>query len=107
MKFKVGDKVIINGKLYKSSNALIASSSVSNKVTYITRVVQGARHPYNTTGDLGWMDESSIKLYEEPAKVYECEIELTDKEGLIDYLKTHKEKIVMIDSEELKKVLGL
>ena len=106
MKFEVGDKVIINGKLYKSSNALISSGNVSNKVTYITRVVSG-RHPYNTTGDLGWMDESSIKLYEEPAKVYECEIELTDKDGLIDYLKTHKEKIVMIDSEELKKVLGL
>lgn len=107
MKFKIGDKVIINGYLYKSSNATTPSSSVKNKITNITRVATGSKHPYNTTGDLGWMDESSIKLYEDPAKVYECEIELTDKDGLIDYLKTHKEKIVMIDSDELKKVLGL
>ena len=106
MRFKIGDKVIINGKLYKSSNALISSGSVSNKITNITRISRGSKHPYNTTGDLGWMDESSITLYENEKK-YEVEIELTDKEGLIDYLKTHKEKIVMIDSEELKKVLGL
>ncbi len=107
MKFKIGDKVKINGDLYVSSNAMKPVSKVSNKVTYITRVAKGSKHPYNTTGDLGWMDESSIKLYKEPTPVYECEIELTDKDGLIDYLKTHKEKIVMIDSEELKKVLGL
>lgn len=107
MKFKIGDKVRINGDLYVSSNALKPVSSVKNKVTHITRVVSGAKHPYNTTGDLGWMNESSIELYKEPTPIYECEIELTDKDGLIDYLKTHKEKIVMIDSEELKKVLGL
>lgn len=107
MKFKIGDKVRINGDLYVSSNALKPVSKVSNKITYITRIASGSKHPYNTTGDLGWMNESSIELYKEPTPVYECEIELTDKDGLIDYLKTHKEKIVMIDSEELKKVLGL
>ena len=107
MKYKIGDKVVINGDLYMSSTATKPVSKVSNKVTYITRVAKGAPHPYNTTGDLGWMNESSIQLYKDPEPVYECEIELTDKDGLIDYLKTHKEKIVMIDSEELKKVLGL
>lgn len=106
MKFKIGDKVIINGNLYKSSNASIPTSSVKNKITNITRIAVGSKHPYNTTGDLGWMDESSIKLYQDDKK-YEVEIELTDKNGLIEYLKIHKEKIVMIDSEELKKVLGL
>lgn len=107
MKFKIGDKVRINGNLYVSSNALKPVSKVNNKVTYITRIAQGSKHPYNTTGDLGWMDESSIELYKEPSPIYECEIELTDKDGLINYLKTHKEKIVMIDSEELKRILGL
>ena len=106
MKFKIGDKVVINGGLYNSSTASKPVSYVKNKVTNITRIAKGAPHPYNTTGDLGWMNESDIKLYDEPT-VYECEIELTDKDGLIEYLKTHKEKIVMIDSEELKKVLGL
>lgn len=107
MKFKIGDKVVINGNLYNSSTALKPVSKVSNKVTFITRVAKGAPHPYNTTGDLGWMDESSIRLYQEPSPVYECEIELTDKDGLIDYLKNHDDKIIMIDSKELKRILGL
>lgn len=106
MKFKIGDKVILNGYIYVSSNATTPSKKITNKITNITRIAQGSRHPYNTTGDLGWCDEASLKLYEEKEK-YEVEIELIDKEGLIDYLKNHNEKIVMINSEELKKVLGL
>lgn len=61
LKYKVGDKVVINGSLYKSSTAAKATGSVSNKSTTITRVASGAPHPYNTTGDLGWMDEKDIK----------------------------------------------
>lgn len=53
MKFAVGDKVIINGALYRNANAASATSSVKNKVTTITRVAIGTKHPYNTTGDLG------------------------------------------------------
>ena len=108
MKFNIGDKVILNGYIYVSSNAITPSRKITNKVTNVTRIARGSKHPYNTTGDLGWCDEASLTLYEpKPEPVYECEIELTDKDGLIDYLKTHKEKIVMIDSEELKKVLGI
>lgn len=106
MKFKIGDKVIINGNLYISSNAEKPSSTVKNKVTYITRIAKGSKHPYNTTGDLGWMNESSISLYKDDKK-YECEIELTDLDGLLDYLRSHTGKIIMIDSEDLKRVLGL
>ena len=65
--FNIGDHVIINGPLYVSSNAASPAGSVSNKVTYITRKNPGSAHPYNTTGDLGWMDQSSIKKYDEPA----------------------------------------
>ena len=61
-KFTIGAKVIINGSLYKSSNAENPSGSVSNKTTYITRYAKNSKHPYNTTGDLGWMDEKDIKL---------------------------------------------
>ena len=66
-KFNIGDKVVINGPLYVNSNASSPSGSVSNKVTTITRKVVGAAHPYNTEGDLGWMDQSSISKYNEPA----------------------------------------
>lgn len=65
-KFNIGDKVVINGALYVSSNAASPSGSISNKVTNITRKNPGSAHPYNTTGDLGWMDESSIRKAEEP-----------------------------------------
>ncbi|MCM1371032.1 MAG: M23 family metallopeptidase [Clostridium sp.] len=60
-KFNIGDEVIINGNLYKSSNADKASGVVKAKKTTITRYAKGTKHPYNTTGDLGWMNEEDIK----------------------------------------------
>lgn len=63
-KFNIGDRVVINGGLYKNANATSPAGNVSNKTTNITRYVAGAAHPYNTTGDLGWMNESDIKLAE-------------------------------------------
>lgn len=104
--FKIGDKVILNGNIYVSSNATTPSNKIVNKVTNITRIANGAKHPYNTTGDLGWCDESSLKLYEENKK-FEMEIELVDINGLIDVLKNTKNKVIMIDSEDLKRTLGL
>lgn len=98
-KFNIGDKVVINGPLYVNSNAASPSGSVSNKVTNITRRNDGSAHPYNTTGDLGWMDESSIKKYEEPAPAPAPKpepVEETFKVGdkvkptrLVDYNGTH------------------
>ena len=107
MKYKIGDKVIITGELYYSSNDTKPKSYVKDRHTTITRVVSGARHPYNSTGDLGWCDEKSIKLEGSDPVKKEVEIELIDKEGLIDYLKEHEDKIVMINAKELKDVLGL
>ena len=106
MKFKIGDKVILNGYIYSSSNAIKPANKITNKITNITRIASGSKHPYNTTGDLGWCDESSLKLYDDPVKKYECEMELIDKDGLIDYLKEHDNKVIIIDSEELKDILG-
>ena len=63
-KFNIGDRVVINGPLYTSSNAKSPAGSVSNKTTNITRYAAGAAHPYNTTGDLGWMNESDIRAAE-------------------------------------------
>ena len=110
MKYKIGDKVIITGELYYSSNDTKPKSYVKDRHTTITRIASGARHPYNSTGDLGWCDEKSIKLdvpTPEPVVKKEVEIELIDKESLIDYLKEHEDKIVMINAKQLKDVLGL
>lgn len=68
-KFNVGDKVVITGDLFTSSNASSANGHVDNKVTTITRKAAGTAHPYNTKGDLGWMNESSISSYVEPTPV--------------------------------------
>lgn len=89
-KFNIGDKVVINGPLYISSNATTASGNVNNKTTTITRKVVGAAHPYNTTGDLGWMDESSIRAYVEPTPTKDFKV--GDKVvpiKLVDYKGTH------------------
>lgn len=67
-KFEIGDVVYIEGPLYPNSNADKATGKTSKKKTTITRLNKGSKHPYNTTGDLGWMDESSITKYTEPKK---------------------------------------
>lgn len=59
-KFNIGDEVILNGPIYVSSNASSPANTISNKRTQVTRKNPGSAHPYNTTGDLGWCDESSL-----------------------------------------------
>ena len=65
-KYKVGDKVIIDGQLYGNADGGNPGQIVHNRVTTITRVATGHLYPYNTTGDLGWMAEACVKLYAEP-----------------------------------------
>lgn len=66
LKYKIGDKVIINGRLYGDADGGKPGKTVKDKVTNITRIAEGHPYPYNTTGDLGWMSEDSIQLYIEP-----------------------------------------
>lgn len=61
-KFQLGSSVIVNGPLYLTSNAKNPSGNIKNKTTKITRIAKETAHPYNTTGDLGWMNEKDIKL---------------------------------------------
>ena len=65
-KFKIGDKVIINGRLYGNADGGKPGKTVKNKITNITRIAEGKPYPYNTTGDLGWMSEDSISHYTDP-----------------------------------------
>lgn len=61
-KFEIGDKVIVNDDLYLTANSETPNGHATDEETIITRIAENAKHPYNTTGDLGWMDEESIKL---------------------------------------------
>ena len=109
MKYKIGDKVKLTkgSPLYKSSSSVIATSFVKeDKITYITRLAVGTKHPYNTTSDLGWMNESDIELYD-PKEKYEVEIELIDKDDVIGYIKEHPDKVVIMNGEQLKDVFDL
>lgn len=62
-KFNIGDDVILNGPIYVNSNATKPANTIKNKKTKVTRKNPGSAHPYNTTGDLGWCDESSLTKY--------------------------------------------
>ena len=64
-KYKVGDKVIINGQLYGNADGGNPGQVIHNKITTVTRVATGHLYPYNTTGDLGWMAEACITPYKE------------------------------------------
>ena len=66
-KYNIGDAVVLNGPIYINSNAASPANTISNKITNITRKAPGTAHPYNTTGDLGWCDESSLSPYQAPA----------------------------------------
>lgn len=81
LKFKIGDKVVIDGDLYVSPDAEKPTGKVTNKETEITRVSEGTKHPYNTTGDLGWMDEKNIRFVVEPVVDYK---ELYEKQLLVN-----------------------
>ena len=56
----IGKDVIINGQLFGTSAGGNPGKTVSNLKTKITRYVKGAKKPYNTTGDLGWVAEESV-----------------------------------------------
>ena len=62
-KYNIGDKVVINGQLYGNADGDNPGKTVSNRITNITRIAEGHPYPYNTTGDLDWMAESSISPY--------------------------------------------
>lgn len=108
MKYEIGQKVILKKgtPLYKSSNATSPNGKTSEQIiTNITRKATGSRHPYNTTGDRGWCDESYILPYETEKK-YEGELTLIDKNGLVDYLKEHDDKVIVLSSKQLKDIMG-
>ena len=107
MKYRVGDKVIITGELYYSSNDTKPKSYVKDKHTTITRIAVGARHPYNSTGDLGWCDEKSITPEDAPVVKKEIEIELIDKDNLIDYIKSHPDDVIIMNGKQVKDVFNL
>ena len=84
LKFKVGDLVTIKGDVYISSTASKPYGRIGAKDTTITRVVKNAPHPYNTTGDLGWMNEKDITARKAPTKSTEPMFKKGDKVKVIN-----------------------
>ena len=58
---KIGDTVILNGQIFGDSTGNRPGRIISNMRTKVTRYAKGAKYPYNTTGDLGWVAASSLK----------------------------------------------
>ena len=71
LKYKIGDKVIINGRLYGNADGGKPGKTVKDKHTTITRTAEGHPYPYNTTGDLGWVAESQVKLDDSKKETFE------------------------------------
>ena len=116
LKYKVGDKVVLNGTLYTTSNGGKAGATVKDKHTTITRAIAGKPYPYNTTGDLGWVAESSVSL-DKPAPSPEPKPSEGFKVGdyvvptkLVDYKGTHliqyDEKYQIIQKDSRGNMLG-
>lgn len=81
--FNIGDRVVLNGPIYVNANAATPANIINNKITTITRKVPGTAHPYNTTGDLGWCDQSSLTRYVEPTPAPAPELKVGDKVKII------------------------
>ena len=111
-KYKIGDKVIIDGQLYGNADGGNPGQIVHNKITTITRVAAGHLYPYNTTGDLGWMAEACVKLYVEPTQQPET-FKVGDKVApikLVDYngtpLMQYDEAYTIMQIDKRGAVLG-
>lgn len=76
LKYSEGQAVIVSGQLFGTSNGDNPGIVVENVDTVITRTAPGAAYPYNTTGDLGWISEDSIRLKEESQPTPEPENDL-------------------------------
>ena len=95
LKYKVGDKVIINGRLYGNADGGKPGKTVKNKVTNITRIAEGKPYPYNTTGDLGWMSEDSISHYTDP--IPSTDFKIGDKVVPITLVNYNGTKLIQYD----------
>lgn len=102
MKFKIDDEVFIKGDLYYGPNDEKPRGYTEERKTKINRVAEGTQHPYNTTGDLGWMNEEDIRFVVEPVTDYK---ELYEKELLIN--KDLQTKVATLQSKIDKAIQDL
>lgn len=62
LKYKIGDHVIVNGRLFSTANGENPGKVVEGLDTIVTRTAPGRPYPYNFTGDIGWVSEDSVSL---------------------------------------------
>lgn len=61
LKFKVGDKVFVNGIIYQSANGTLTKGKAEKLHSTVKRVAQNAPHPYAVEGLYGWFEEKELK----------------------------------------------
>ncbi len=68
-KFKPGDTVEINGKIYQSANGTLVGKTLDGFKGTIKKVAEKAAHPYAIEEMWGWFNEKELKAYIAPPKV--------------------------------------
>lgn len=87
LKFKLGDKVIVNGAMYLSANGTLTKKTVSNQKSVITKIAEKGAHPYAVDNIYGWYNESALK------KAPEITVKVGDKVKVLHAITYHGNKI--------------
>ena len=68
-KFKPGDIVEINGKIYQSANGTLVGKTLDGFRGTIKKIAEKAAHPYAIEEMWGWFNENELKAYIAPPEV--------------------------------------
>ena len=61
LKFKVGDKVFVNGTIYQSANGTLSWGKSDKIISTIKKVAARGAHPYAVEDIYGWFNPEAIK----------------------------------------------
>lgn len=64
LKYKIGDKVWAEGKVFQSANGTLEAKPIKRQLATIRKVAEKGKHPYMIEGMWGWLDQKSLKPFE-------------------------------------------
>ena len=89
LRFKLGDKVLVNGIMYQSANGTLTKKTVKNQKSVITRVAEKGAHPYAVDNVYGWFNEGSLK------KLPEITVKVGDKVKVLNPMSYNGNRITL------------